>query len=154
MRLSTNFTLAELVRTNHKSLDNTPTPIVIDRLQDLCVNFLEPIRARFGPLRVNSGYRSPTVNAAVGGAPTSAHQFGCAADIDPLTPNIKLQELVNWVIDNNLDFDQMILESSGTADWLHIGILRPGYELVPRHQLLRFKNGTYTRYDRTINYGI
>ncbi len=118
--------------------------MIVDRLTYLCVQFLEPIRARFGPIRVNSGYRSPGVNAAVGGAPTSAHQFGCAADIDAINPAIQPRDIVSWIVkESGLDYDQVIEEYTSTASWTHIGMLRPGYELVPRKQALLFKGGKY-----------
>lgn len=83
MQLSTHFTLAELTRTS-QPFDNTPPERVVERLRRGAVQVLQPFRDAVGRLRVNSGYRSPRVNAAVGGVPTSQHVDGTAADVVPL----------------------------------------------------------------------
>jgi len=83
MRLSKNFTVEEMTRTN-AGLDNEPEPQHLVNLAFLCELILEPLRERWGghPVRVNSGYRSVAVNAKVKGATTSDHMRGCAADIE------------------------------------------------------------------------
>lgn len=149
--LSPHFTLGELVHTSHRTIDNTPNEEIILSLTQLCVKFLEPIRNKFGSLRVNSGYRSPALNKAIGGSKTSAHMFGCAADI--VSSTIKLQTITNWLIEeSNLDYDQIILESSSTSNWLHIGMAKPGG--ISRKEVLIFNKGKYTKYDKNIDYGI
>jgi len=153
-KLSDHFLLKELCYTSHRTIDNTPPDEVVTRLRLLSWKVLEPIREEFGAVRVNSGYRCPELNKKIGGAKDSAHLYGVAADIDLISNDRKLQEVVNWVLDSELDFDQIILESSSTANWIHIGSLRPDHEKVPRRQALRFKNGTYTVYDRKTNYGV
>lgn len=150
-RLSPNFTLGELCRTSNRNFDNTPTKDVELYLEKLSNELLEPIRSKFGPLHVNSGYRSPDINAAVGGSKTSAHMYGCAADV--VTHSVKLQTIFNWIIDHSgLNYDQIILESSSTSNWLHIAIAKPGK--LPRKEALRFSKGKYTPYDKTIDYGV
>ena len=82
MRLSKNFTLAEMVATSHGKLQDTPTLEVIQNLQKLCVHVLQPLRDTVGaPVYINSGYRSKRLNALVGGVPNSRHLLGKAADI-------------------------------------------------------------------------
>ena len=83
MRLSKNFTVEEMIRTN-AGLPNEPEPAHLVNLAFLCELILEPLRVRWGgqPIRVNSGYRSAAVNAKVKGATTSDHLRGCAADIE------------------------------------------------------------------------
>ncbi len=143
-KLSPHFTLGELVRTSHRSLDNKPPQEVIERLTKLCNDFLEPIRNKFGPIRVNSGYRSPAVNKAVGGSKKSAHLFGCAADLDPLVPDVSIRDIVTWIVkESGLPYDQVIEEYSSTASWVHIGMLRPGFEENPRKDSLIFIGGQY-----------
>jgi uncharacterized protein YcbK (DUF882 family) len=67
--------------------DGTPVPLFAQgQLQDLCADYLEPLRRRFGPTRVMSGYRTRSHNTAVGGAPASLHvysrtRYGTAADV-------------------------------------------------------------------------
>lgn len=121
MMLSPNFSLAELTRTS-QPFPNNPGPVETARLQTLCVNVLEPIRAHYRrPVKVNSGYRSPKVNAAVGSKPTSQHMLGEAADIE--IDGVSNAELAKW-INRNLEFDQVILENyrPGVAGsgWVHV----------------------------------
>lgn len=76
------FTLAELTETQTR-LPNVPGWKEVENLRRLAL-FLDRIRVSFGvPIIVNSGYRSPSVNAKVGGVLTSAHIRGLAADIVP-----------------------------------------------------------------------
>ena len=80
----------------------------------LCHELLEPIRARFGPLRITSGYRPPARNKSAGGKPTSFHLYEdgkAAADFRPETPGICLQEVFDWIrLESGLKFDKVILE--------------------------------------------
>ena len=81
MRLSKNFTLAELTKTS-VGLPNNPSDVEIERLKILCEKVLQPLRDDFNaPIIINSGYRSQQVNKAVGGVPTSQHLKGESADI-------------------------------------------------------------------------
>ena len=79
------FTLQELTRSQtarQRGLDNTPDAAAVENLQSLVTHILDPLRQLWGsPLYVNSGYRSPAVNAAVGGARNRQQLTGCAADI-------------------------------------------------------------------------
>jgi len=87
IRLSEHFTLAELTKTN-TNLKNVPSEAQVANLKRLC-GWLERLRSRYNerygegndPIVINSGFRSEAVNKAVGGAPTSNHLTGCAADI-------------------------------------------------------------------------
>lgn len=123
MQLSKNFSVAELSKSEaaiRKGLDNTPSLTVIDNLQALVDNVLQPVRDKFGPVIVTSGYRSPAVNKAIGGSTTSDHTRGQAADFEVLgMPN---KELAEWIRDN-LKFTQLILEfpskNDPNAGWVH-----------------------------------
>jgi hypothetical protein len=121
MKLSVNFSLAELTKTNVRQFDNTPSMQVIDNLQVLVDNVLQPIRNKFGQVTVTSGYRSPEVNKAIGGSATSDHCFGFAADFEVV--GVDNKELARWVADN-LKFKQLILEfyTKGVPDsgWVHV----------------------------------
>ena len=81
---------------------------------------LQPVRNEFGPIRINSGYRSPALNKAVGGSKTSQHCSGQAADFE--SSRISNPELATWIA-KNLDFDQLILEFYDGKDphsgWVH-----------------------------------
>jgi len=87
--LTPHFTLEELCVTS-TGLPNVPPESVVNRLRLLATYILEPLRFELGgkPIHVNSGYRSDALNAAVGGAGTSMHKTGEAADIyvSGLTP--------------------------------------------------------------------
>lgn len=124
MRLSKNFTMAEFTKSQtaeRKGIDNTPEGEHLEAAQALFENVVQPVRDHFGPTVINSGYRSPALNEAVGGSSTSQHCKGQAADIEvPGTPNA---DLAQWIVDN-VEFDQVILEfyTPGIPDsgWVHV----------------------------------
>ena len=92
----------------------------------LCDNVLEPLRRRFGRIRITSGYRSPSVNAKVGGVATSQHTLGEAADIN--VPNAEVDMKMYDYIRCNLDFDQLIYEQrrKTATRWLHVSYRTDG----------------------------
>jgi hypothetical protein len=111
MKLTNNFTLEELTKSEtalRRGLDNTPTVEVVENLKVLAEKVLQPVRDHFAKgVKVNSGYRAPVVNAAVGGSITSDHCLGMAADIE--IPGLPNAELAQW-IEANLEYTQLILE--------------------------------------------
>jgi len=125
MNLSANFSLKEMTRSDAATrlgLNNTPDDEAIDNLKTLCDKVLQPVREHFGKsVTVNSAYRSPESNAAVGGSKTSDHCKGQAADIE--IAGIANAELALWIMDN-LDYTQLILEfyTQGVPDsgWVHV----------------------------------
>lgn len=126
MDLSPNFTLAELsfsATATRKKLDNTPSDKNTANLILLCTGLLQPIRDIVAkPITVNSGYRSPSVNLAVGGSVTSAHRFGYAADINCYAYGSSKQFaefIVKELRARNIKFDQIILEFN---QWVHVAI--------------------------------
>lgn len=126
MNLSEHFTLQELTVSewaSRNNVDNTPPEMLISTLKELASK-LEEIRAVLGkPVHVNSGYRSPKVNKAIGGSPTSSHQHGQAADI--ICPQFGMPEQVcKAIIAAGIKFDQLILEypTPDGGGWVHIGI--------------------------------
>lgn len=133
--LSPHFTIRELVISLHREIDNSPPPEIVERLRRLCLDFLEPIRAEFGPLYVSSGYRCPELNKCVGGQKTSAHMFGCAADFMPMDTKPTSKDVVRWVARSRLNFDQVIDEYSVTSNWVHIGQLVVGTHPAPRRSV-------------------
>ena len=154
-QLTKNFTLAELTKSqtaSRKGLDNTPTPQVEKNLKNLAETILQPLREKLGkPIVINSGYRSPAVNAAVGGSATSAHRFGHAVDL--VVPSYaggdvkKLcQYIVKFLKDNNIAFDQVIYEfgsdTKSSPGWVHIGI-KSGNNKQRGQVITINKNGTF-----------
>jgi hypothetical protein len=140
--LSPHFTLEECVRTTHETLGNTPSIDAIQHLIAVCTELGEPIRIRWGPLYVSSGYRSPAVNAAVGGTADSAHLFGCALDLVPLVAGVTVDAMQAWLAKSDLPFDQCIDEETPSGHrWLHVAVTQNG---KARAQLLVMRNGAYT----------
>ena len=130
MRLSKNFTMAEFTKSQtaeRQGIDNTPEGDHLDAAVALFENVVQPVRDHFGPTVLNSGYRSPELNAAVGGSATSQHCKGEAADIE--VPGVPNAELAEWIRDN-LEFDQLILEfyTPGIPDsgWVHVSYKADG----------------------------
>ena len=97
MKLSEHFELSEFLVSEtaaRQGIANEPTPEVIDNLRRLCESVLEPLRVKLGrPVVITSGYRSPALNRAVGGSPTSHHLQGRAADliVPGMTPLVVCQ---------------------------------------------------------------
>lgn len=125
MNLSPNFTLKELTKSDTATrlgLDNTPNDEALENLKLLCEKVLQPVRDHFGKsVTVNSGYRSPESNAAVGGSKTSDHCKGQACDLE--IDGIPNPELAQWIMDN-LDYTQLILEfytqGQPNSGWVHV----------------------------------
>lgn len=109
MKLTNNFTLEEFTdsgtATNLK-IANEPNPEQTVNLHKLCVRLLQPLRDAYGEaFHINSGFRCPRLNKAVGGVETSQHTKGQAADVRVGNPRRLLTELLK----SGLDFDQAIL---------------------------------------------
>ena len=141
MQLSRYFTLAELTRSDtasRRNIPNVPNIEQTDALRQLAIHILDPIRLRFGPFSnpngISSGYRSPALNRAVGGAvdwlgrPTSQHCKGQAVDVNH--PRVDNLELAHWVA-TTLPFDQLLLEfysavNGRDSGWVHISYKHSG----------------------------
>ena len=129
INLSEHFSLAELTKTNTK-MKNLPNEAQVENLKRLC-GWLEMLRMkRNEPIIINSGYRSETVNKAVGGAPNSNHLTGCAVDIHVTG----MEQLIRYAAilldisnERHEDFDELLLERSprGTY-WLHFAVRPSG----------------------------
>lgn len=120
VNLSAHFSLAEMTASEiaiRKGLDNTPTPEIVENLKLLCV-YLERVRELLAvPMIVHSGYRSPKVNAALGGSEKSAHMQGLACDFT--APNFGTpQEVCRMIVESDIAWDQLICEGS----WTHFAI--------------------------------
>lgn len=115
------FTIHELTHSDtahQKGINNTPPPAIKVKLTPLINNLLDPIREAWeDPITVNSGYRCPVLNKAVGGVPTSQHQKGEAADLTVGSPELN-QQLFDLIAKGDFDFDQLIDESN--YGWVHI----------------------------------
>ena len=131
MKLTENFSLSEMIvspTAKKLGLSNTPTPEHIENMRYCCEKILEPVRAHFGKsVQINSSYRAPLVNKAVGGSKTSQHVNGQAIDFE--IPGIDNKVVADWIGDN-LEFDQVILEFYTKGDknsgWVHASIKKGG----------------------------
>ena len=130
IRLSKNFALKELTRSSTAErlrVDNSPNDYHLVNMTHLAINILQPIRDNFGVITINSGYRSPALNAKVGGSKTSQHCNGQAADFE--STKISNPDLAKW-ISENLIFDQLILEFYDGVDpnsgWVHCSYVLDG----------------------------
>ena len=131
--LTPHFSLEELTVTNQRELNNRPGLQARRRLRALAET-LEAVRAALGhrPVVITSGYRSPAVNRAVGGSPTSAHMRGEAADF--VCPTFgSPAEICRAIVRAEIGFDQLIEED---GRWVHLAI--GGDE---RGQVLRWRPG-------------
>ena len=144
----TYFTISELTASDTakaKGIDNSPTTEVRANLVALMETLLDPLREAWkSPIRVTSGYRCAALNKAVGGSNTSAHLYGCAADIVPLNGKIaEFKEFCRKYFDVRRHlYDQVILEDNGKSEWVHIGLkTKDGRK---RGQLMEYKNNRYT----------
>ena len=138
MKLSEHFALAEFTRSEsakRHGVSNEPTPEHLQNLITLCEKVLEPIRMKFGPINISSGYRSKALNHYIGGSLNSQHCEAKAADIDmDGMGGASNTEIFNYIKDS-LDFDQLIWEfgDNNKPDWVHVSY----NEVKNRKQVLR-----------------
>lgn len=140
-KLSKNFSLDELTYSataNRLHIDNTPTPEIKDKLTTLCQTLLQPIRDAWrGAIVVTSGYRSPEVNKAVGGARTSQHMIGEAADlkVGDKERNKRLFNMIVKLMDQGkIQVGQLIDEYN--YSWVHVSLPRQN---KPNNQILHLR---------------
>ena len=146
MQLSKHFKLEEFTKSmvaTRNGIDNMPGSGEIKNLENVAYEILETVRAKFEkPIIITSGYRSPKLSEAIGSKTTSQHCKGMACDFEIIgVPNIQ----VAYWIQNNVDFDQLILEfwkkDEANAGWIHVSYNEKG---VNRKQVLTFDGKTYS----------
>ena len=125
-RLSQHFQLGEFTRSKYPEVYNIPSHEAIANLKRLCV-WLEVLRERVGhAIVINSGYRSPQLNKKVGGAPTSNHLTGCAADIRTSGFKQAIEYaaiLIAYATESDQEFDELLIEKNRYgAVWLHFAV--------------------------------
>jgi hypothetical protein len=123
MKLSAHFDLCEFTRSEsakREGVSNNPTPEHLENIKTLCEKVLEPIRAKFGPINISSGYRSADLNHFIGGSLNSDHCKGRAADIDMDGHGGEItNKMIFDYIKDSLDVDQLINEFN--YSWIHVG---------------------------------
>ena len=133
--LSEHFGLAELCKTN-TGIENVPNEEQVNNLRRVC-QWLEQLRRRWNnlygdgddPIIINSGFRSPEVNKAVGGVPTSNHLTGCAVDIRciGMEQALRYAAILLDISDlNNEDFDELLIEQKAHVVWIHFAVRHSG----------------------------
>jgi zinc D-Ala-D-Ala carboxypeptidase len=126
MKLSKNFSLSEITRSNtaaRLNIKNAPSQEHLNNMQVLIRDLIQPMRDALGPIRISSGYRSPALNRAIGGSSKSQHCKGQALDLQFWKDGEMCnKEIYDWVIKEGIEFDQMINEFDFA--WIHIS-LRP-----------------------------
>ena len=149
MSLTKNFSLIELTKSQtaeRKGINNTPSAEHQENLKSLCEMILQPIRDHFEQVvSVSSGYRSPELCVAIGSSTKSQHARGEAADFEIF--GVSNKELADY-IDENLDYDQLILEywkeSDPNSGWVHCSYTNGNN----RKQYLRaYKENGSTKYE-------
>ena len=139
--LSPHFTSNELIASRTaqaRGIDNVPPVEALALAEDMCNIILEPVRARFGPVVITSGYRCPELNKAVGGAQSSQHVWTATqVAVDFKTPQAKLQEVFDWLrLESKLPFDQLILERGKVPDSEEDDCIHLSYVREPRRMAL------------------
>jgi putative chitinase len=131
-KLSANFCLKDFIKSEtatRKRINNYPTLVHLENLKQVCENILEPVLAHYKkPIRINSAYRGPALNKAVGGSAKSQHCNGEAVDFE--IDGLSNPELAAWIA-NNLNFDQIILEfynpkEGPNSGWVHCSYKKSG----------------------------
>ena len=152
MRLSTNFSLLELTKSQtaeRKGIDNTPSPVHQDNLKSLCTSILQPVRDHFSRVvSVSSGYRSEELCLAIGSKTTSQHAKGQAADFEIY--GLSNKELADW-INKTLNYDQLILEywkeEDPNSGWVHCSYKSEGNR---KQYLKAYKENGRTKYEHVL----
>jgi Uncharacterized protein conserved in bacteria len=131
-KLTAHFALEELVGTQHREIDNTPPSEVVATLRTTAAR-MEEVRRLLGDrvITVTSGYRSPALNRAVGGARTSAHLTGHAVDFNCHGYGGP-RAVCAAIARSEIPFDQLIEEGT----WVHIS-----FEPRMRRQVLTKRPG-------------
>ena len=128
MRLSKNFVLSEITRSNTATrlgISNEPTKDHLDNMQRIISNLIQPMRDSIGPIRISSGYRSKELNRAIGGSNKSQHCKGEALDLQFwAVGKMNNKVIYDWVLESGLEFDQMINEFDFA--WIHISLKEKG----------------------------
>ena len=129
-----------------RDINNDPNEEQLENMKLIADEVFEPLRVWVGgPIKINSFFRSPELNTAIGGSATSQHCKGQAMDIDDTFGKATNAEMYHW-IKENLDFDQMIWEfgDDDNPNWVHVSYVSP--EKNRNRCLKAYKEGGKTKY--------
>jgi hypothetical protein len=148
-RISEHVSLKEGIKSHiatRLSIDNTPRDLDLINMTTIANKVFEPLREWVGgPIAINSFYRSPKLNSAIGGSTSSQHCIGCAIDIDDKYGCKTNAEMFKY-IKNNLDYDQLIWEfgDDKNPDWIHVSYVSE--KINRRRGLQAYKENGKTHY--------
>ena len=148
-RISEHISLNEGIKSHtatRLNIDNIPRELDLINMKTIAEKVFEPLRKWVGgPIAINSFYRSPELNSAIGGSTTSQHCIGCALDLDDNYGHKTNAEMFNY-IKNNLDFDQIIWEfgTDENPNWLHVSYVSE--DINRRRCLKAYKHEGETKY--------
>ena len=131
MVISDHISFREFIKSNtaqRLGIENNPGAYEVKCARDLAFHVFEPLRKWVGgPIRINSFFRSPDLNKAIGGSKKSQHCYGQAMDLDDTHGFKTNAEMFNYIKDN-LDYDQLIWEfgTDENPDWVHVSYVGPG----------------------------
>ena len=134
-------------------IDNTPSFQQVENLRNVILKILQPVRDHFKrAVKIHSGFRSPKLNKAIGGATNSQHLNGEAVEFE--IEGISNKLVGEWVADN-LPFDQVILEfynpmEGVNSGWIHVSLKRSG--INRSYRLVAYKDGKTTRYEKVSDF--
>ena len=149
MQISKNISYKEAIKSNTATrlgIDNLPDQKQIDNMKLVADKVFQPLREFVGgPIKINSFFRSPDLNRAIGGSSKSQHCLGLAMDLDDTFGHKTNAEMFNWIREN-LDYDQMIWEfgSDKNPAWVHVSYVSP--EKNRNRCLKAYKENNKTRY--------
>jgi hypothetical protein len=129
-----------------RGINNTPDDEQLNNMELIAGKIFEPLRKWVGgPIKINSFFRSPELNTAIGGSSKSQHCKGQAIDIDDTFGKATNAEMYNW-IKENLNFDQMIWEfgDDDNPAWVHVSYVSE--EENRNRCLLAYKENKKTKY--------
>lgn len=149
-QLSRHFRLSEMLASStaaYRGISNAPTEEHVANMRELCGRLGDPVADHFGGLRVSSGYRSESLNHAVRGRTSGAHPHGMAMDCHAAN-GASVREVVEFLADGELPFDQVIFEHIGEdGPWAHLALFKPDGE--QRGQVLMTFDGVdYAHFSR------
>ena len=148
-RISEHVSLKEGIKSRtatRLNIDNVPRDLDLINMKTIAEKVFEPLRDFVGgPISINSFYRSPKLNSAIGGSTSSQHCIGCAIDIDD-TYGYKTNAEMFEYIKCNLDYDQMIWEfgDDNNPDWVHVSYIAE--DTNRRRCLKAYKENSKTKY--------
>ena len=148
-RISEHVSLKEGIKSHtatRLNIDNAPSSLDLINMKTIAEQVFEPLRKFVGgPIAINSFYRSPKLNSAIGGSTSSQHCKGSAIDIDDKYGYKTNAEMFKY-IQCNLDYDQMIWEFGdvNNPDWVHVSYVSE--DVNRRRCLIAYKEKGRTKY--------